>query len=731
MKKIIIIMLFLVCIFSVRNVDAASNRIYYQGTITSNQLNDFSCIKISVFIIDEKTEYDDFTLTYENEIRTISVKKDGTFSFFGEDKEYLIKIKEDTLPDFFFCSNLYSTLNSSNIFCSFKLEYNESYQQVINVESNESCLIEETLNEEDVVSYNNINNNLHSDITSKPNKISFNDNNGNVRFIVCYDEVDEEDENFYEMVATTVANELFNIENYFVSIRNFLKPYTVNDIYYVIVEDLYRYSGLCIYNTATNGSFIKIDIDLFDPNASQYYSSYYVSTIVHEYFHSIQKRYYYGASVAKYGLLNEATATFAGFKYINDLTNISNENKCKFISGYDDYYNIFYNPNIYSIHEQNQIDRKNFVDNKYSFYYFFVYFYQICENESINGWEGIKSILLNVDEDNENPFELAIEVTYYSILEEEKTYDEIFEDFIIFTLDFSQNININENYLSLFVNPFTESNQYLQNEQLTYIMQNNSIGYKRVDAYNYSYGMLKFKIDLGDSSDNHNNLKVYVKTVRQNDTFSINQIQLNPNDSITTISTLIGIDSIKYIEIIMIYFGANTINVGTDFTIDYRPYRDTRYKLSLCDETSKKYMTVELDEFGCITIDKNIYLFDNLNNNSQYFWIRQYSGNNYYIECDATSLYPDEFDDFILYANNQNIQINCYDSMPNMMFFNFNKVSDSTYRIYVSGYTSQIIQATSFSNGSNSNNDILSNGNVILNTSQNTILEKWRLYPTE
>ena len=69
--------------------------------------------------------------------------------------------------------------------------------------------------------------------------------------------------------------------------------------------------------------------------------------------------------------------------------------------------------------------------------------------------------------------------------------------------------------------------------------------------------------------------------------------------------------------------------------------------------------------------------------------------------------------------------------MPNMMFFNFNKVSDSTYRINVSGYTSQIIKATSFSNGSNSNNDILSNGNVILNTSQNTILEKWRLYPTE
>ena len=80
---------------------------------------------------------------------------------------------------------------------------------------------------------------------------------------------------------------------------------------------------------------------------------------------------------------------------------------------------------------------------------------------------------------------------------------------------------------------------------------------------------------------------------------------------------------------------------------------------------------------------------------------------------------------------NSNIYTIC-DGYWNDSLFSFYNTDFYYYKIFKSGYSTNVIKAVNFLNGSNEANQLSSNGNVILSYSfNNTYLEKWRFYPIE
>ena len=164
----------------------------------------------------------------------------------------------------------------------------------------------------------------------------------------------------------------------------------------------------------------------------------------------------------------------------------------------------------------------------------------------------------------------------------------------------------------------------------------------------------------------------------------------------------------------------------------YLPYDGAEYMIGCTDGTTIKYMTIPLDEYNCTSVNRNVYLYDELSNNlSQCFKIKENASGQYYILTKATSYYPEEFPNMRIGISNSNIQTTCdgyyYDSL-----FSFYNVNSYYFKIYKYNYSANVIKAVNFNNGSNSLDQLSSNGNIILSSSfNNTYLEKWRFYPVE
>lgn len=759
LKKIIILIISAFFLLSINVVHSKDNLIL-SGHINYLSETDISCLRIYNYQFNQENIVDnDFSVSDALLLETITVDNNGLFKYeyclegnvlivdidtipygYGIDKKMVIvkSIYDDAIftlsevkkIDIINENVVLFNYDGDRVFAKINVTQNSDYKIIkcydLEVEYSEDycdcAFINNCLNdyENDL---NCTNRSLPNDISNRPYHTTYYN-----RFQIYYDNINQ---NMLQLQV--IADILYDVENYYIGSMLCQYPSSENNglLYIAFFDGDYDSHAFASIISGTNNSYIYISTNCFSGNL-QYYLRY---TLAHEYYHTLQNLYFGGKTITNMVWFFESSAEAASFIYLNQCTDLSNEEKSYLSNVKQNSIRLFcLNSAFNTFSATDSLTTLTNANYRYYSFVFPLYIHQVY-----GGWSTFKKIfdrgnLLN----SFDGLNIYVDTLNYDCNYNITSFASLYQDFMTFFIDAKNNYNISSSFSTIFDDNRIYNSNVMVNDYDSFSSKTVSplsFAVYRFDHKNKTH--LKNTVVLEFSGDNiatiSSNTKVVIK--RGNTTTgytNVTSYNISSTNSVNTYNITFGLNVYDYCVVMVINKGTSSYNCSLSYDATYLPYDGAEYMIGCVNGSSIKYMTIPLDEYNCTTVFRNVYLHDELLNNlGQCFMIKENASGQYYILTKATSYYPEDFPNMRIDINNSNIHTIC-DGYNNDSIFGFYNVNSYYFKIYKYNYSTNVIKAVNFNNGSNSLNQLSSNGNIILSSSfNNTYLEKWRFYPVE
>lgn len=759
-KRIIIFCLLLIFSLSFKVLNAKENYNFRNGEIVTNDDVDISkCIISNYYIQQQETNIDDMLEENGDFFEYISINKKGKFSFkafssgnmliidlyslpkgYGVDKKILY-IKSDLDDVIFTLSKIDRVVRSdgdiklfneygNQIFAS--LDYEDDFDNLDEFENN----------------ITNDTNELQSNFSQNERSysdgvINFSDANASLyyifdrtyqssayynRFIICHDDLTS-------IQLQNIADTLYDIENYFTYELACQSPETYNGYLYVCCYDYEEtdfggtFSLSDINGHTTNKSFIILNEDVLSYNEDWNYKQ----TLAHEYSHCIQNLFYFFGNYNYSTWVRQSLAEAMSFIYSNNNSILSNQDM--------DSINNYFKNSIRNFASNSNLgvdynSTTKTIFNSGELYDVNSFVFPLFIFNEYGGWSTIRKLLIRgASSTIVNALTLYVDTLNYDCNYSVSNFDYLYKEFCVFFLNASENYNVSSNWNSLF--------QYDKTEQINIMSDSHYFQNKTILPYSYAVYRFDHKskahlintmtLEFSQNGYNYIPSNSLIVIERLNTTTGYKNISYHTiNSELKIFNIEFGLNVYDAYVVMLISEDSNSFNCKLSYEAKYLPYDGAEYRICCDSNNNAKYMTIELDEFNCTTIYRNVFLYDYINNSiAQRFIIKSDNNGNYYILTKATSYYPEDFPNIRLSISNSNIETVC-DGIGSYSLFNFYNINSCYFKIYKANASNNIVRTVNYLNGNNNLNQLTSNGNIIISTNySNTYLEKWRFSPLE